>query len=171
MATGREWTRWHISVAWEPDVAPDLKDRLDAFLTVVLTRVASLAVRLDGALDVDVLAALSGVLSQVERRTRPDTDLMVAAVHLWGKTLADETAVAAWQRVIEQTCVDDAVPVQWVTVGLLLERVCRALLASRRHEDMEDVLETAADALEAGTRCVLSDVLAHHIAANLFRSM
>ena len=89
MATGREWARWSTSVEWEPDVAPALKDRLAAFLDVVLTRQAILAARLDGAIDVDVLAALSGFLLHVELRTSPDADLMVEAIHLWAMTLAD----------------------------------------------------------------------------------
>ena len=69
------------------------------------------------------------------------------------------------------TCDDDAVPVRWVTVGLLLERVCRATIASRRYVDMEDVLGTAANALEAGLRCVLTDVLADRIPPNVYRTM
>jgi len=167
MATWRDWTS---CVQWDGEVDPAIKDRLTTFLDHAMAKVAILAAGLHDGSDLDIVAALSGHLQEVSAVAASDAEETARAIHAWAIETADETAVSHWRLGITWTLEDDPPAVQFVTVAVLLERICHAV-ADHPKLDTEGVLAAAADVLEQHTRSVLSGVQSGRIPASTYRVM
>lgn len=165
------WRNWGSRVEWDGAVDPAIKDRLTTFLDLAMAKVATLAAGLTDGVDIDVVASLSGHLQQIAGAMASDAEETAQAIHAWAMETANETEVSHWRVAIAWTLEDEAPAVQFVSVALLLERICHALVAGCPELDTEGVLDAAADVLEQHTRTVLSGVQTGRIPAGSYRVM
>ena len=110
-------------------VAPDLRDRLEAFLRYVDRATATLAATVADATDEDLIFLLSASLLW---KDEVETDAVVLAA-AWRATWTrwpDGAALSRWLEALERVLAPERPALQAAIVMVLLERVCRALLAT-----------------------------------------
>jgi hypothetical protein len=168
VATWRDWTS---RLEWDGDVEPAIKDRLASFLNRAMDKIAALAAGLDGGTDLDIVAALSGELRPLGAALASEAEDTAQAIHEWAIETADRTEVRTWQRAIAGMLEAESTAVQFVSVAVLLERICHAVVAGCPELDTEGVLAAAADRLEQHTRAVLAGVQAGRISPSTYRTM
>lgn len=163
------WRGWGTTVQWPPDLASDVRDRLSAFLDVVLWHVDALAARCDGADNVALIAALCAYIQQLDPLDRVNE--LVAVVHEQAIGAANAAHVQAWTAIMTDLLETTAMPVRWAVASILLERVLRATIVSRVEAFEPEVVVTAANDLERAVQFLLSAVLTPAVPPNFYRAM
>lgn len=170
------WTAWKTEVEWpetERPVAPAVKHALEGFLARVLIGVDTLAATLKARRDLDVVAVLADRLERLDAPGVPAVDPIVVMLGAEAAGLADHVAVSNRMKALDDVLAGQPVPVAWVSIALLVERVCRAMAAAGREgqfDEPDDVLMVAAT-LEGQVREVLGAVARREIAPNTYRVM
>jgi hypothetical protein len=166
------WRNWQTTVEWDEDTPPGIKIRLGGFFDRMLPMLDMLARRVDGAIDTDAIAALSGQLQQLGPMPSPWADDTLTALHAWSTAIAEEARVTRHRTELEAALEGEPASVGWAAVAVLLERILRATLASRYEllEDPDGVL-MAADVLEHQVRQVLVFVCTGQVSAADYRTM
>jgi len=171
MTSTAVWRQWRTTWEWEGTVAPDLRDRLDAFLTYLHRAAADLAATVADATDGDLIFLLSSSLLWMDG----DPIDRAVIVEAWRDTatpVAESTQLTRWIDDLESRLAPERPVIQAAAVMLLLERVFRALLATGTLSDSAaDSVERAADHLEAQLVGVLKDVRASVIPPSTYRMM
>jgi hypothetical protein len=169
MAGDCTWGGWQTNVQWDKEVAPGIKIRLEGFFDRVLPTLDTLARRVDGARDVDALAAL---LQRLGPMPSPWADDMLMVPREWSASRADAARVTNLMRNVDHVLEREPEPIQSVVAMLLTERILRAVLVSRiEHLDDPDGVLTAANLLEQQVRQVLVFVCTGQVSASDYRLM
>src|SRR4030095_1803552 len=92
------WREWRTSVEWSPDIAPDMRERLGAFLDVALVSLETLVARCDRANGVEVIGALSPYLCRLD--PEDGVNELLNDVHEQALAAANEAHVLAWTEIV-----------------------------------------------------------------------
>jgi hypothetical protein len=163
------WRGWRTTVQWSPTIAADVRDRLSAFLDLVLGQMDTLAASCAAA---DTVALIGALCAYAQHLDPADlVNELIEDVYAQAMDVANEAEVRAWTAIITDRLEAAALPVRWAVAGLLLQRVLCASSVSRVEAFDPQVIETAADDLERAVQSLLRAVLADRVSASTYRRM
>jgi hypothetical protein len=172
MATSRGWRSWYWVAEWPPDVRPELKAPVTAFLDRVQAGIAQVEAAFGAdCTNGDVITLLVPELWRLADVTDPSvSDVRAMVRSRWGED-APRDRREAWVAAVDAVCASEAAPVQTAIVCLLLERVVHATLAEGdARATVEELIETA-DLLASQTRQVLLAVLQRVVSPADYQTM